>query len=249
VVHAQTGNVSESALVDLIQQRHWEAANTLLDEGRLSADQLEQSQGDGMTALHWAVFHGHVPTLEKLIALGLDPDEATEYGARPLLLASENSSVEVVDRLLEAGADIDGRGAVKETALMLASRRGEIKIVERLIQADATIDLRERNGNTALMWAAAAGHADVVRKLIEAGADVSLSLNSDFTAFLFSAREGHLAVAEVFLENGVDVNAIMEPKNSKALSIGIEFGESRCRSKRPTQWLRSAACNHLGAES
>lgn len=236
LLRSQTDDSSGPALVDLIHQRQWERAAALLDTGQLSDDQLQQAQGDGMTALHWAAFHGHVPTLEKLISLDVDPNSATEYGALPLLLASENSSVEVVDRLLEAGADVDVRGGVDETALMLACRRGDIKIVERLIQSDAEIDLRERNGNTALMWAAAAGHADVVKKLIDAGADVGLSLKSDFTAFLFAVREGHIAAAEVFLENGVDVNAIMHPKTSKgrnprdgmsALMLAVESGHFR----------------------
>lgn len=236
LVRGQTHDKSNPLLVDLLQQRQWKSAQVLMGAGDLTEEKLGASQGDGMTALHWAVFHGHLPTVERLLKLNVDPDAATEYGTRPLLLASQFGSVTLVDRLLEAGADVDGRGHGKETALMLAARRGEVAIVERLIQADAKIDLRERNGNTALMWGAAAGHVDVVGKLIEAHADIGLSLNSGFTAFLFSVREGHIAVAELFLDNGVDVNAIMNPKNSSgrnprdamsALMLAVESGHFR----------------------
>jgi ankyrin repeat protein len=236
LIHAQTDDRSMPALVDLVQQRQWEPAGALIDTGELDDKQLDQAQGDGMTALHWAAFHGDVKILEKLLTLEVDPNTPTEYGTRPLLLASEYASLGAVDCLLKAGADVDGRGGAKETALMLASRRGDMQIVQRLIQSEASIDLRERNGNTALMWAAAAGHAKVIEKLIDAGAEVNLKLKSDFTAFLFSVREGHIAAAEVFLDNGVDVNAIMHPENSNgrnprdgmsALMLAVESGHFR----------------------
>jgi len=232
-LYGQSAENLNLTLVDLIQQSQWEPANAMMDSQRPIAEALKQSQGDGMTALHWAVVHDHLPTVDRLLKLNADPNVTTEYGVRALLLASQHASVAVVDRLLEAGADVDGRGSAKETALMQAARRGDSQIVQRLIQADAEIDLRERNGNTALMWAAAAGHVDVVKKLIEADADVSLDLKSGFTAFLFSAREGHLEVANLLLDHGVDVNAVMDPKNSKgrnprkgmsALMLAVESG-------------------------
>src|SRR5262245_9925380 len=47
-------------------------------------------QGDGSTALHWAVYKGNLAIVEALIAAGADVKAATREGATPLYLASVN---------------------------------------------------------------------------------------------------------------------------------------------------------------
>ena len=207
-------SIGQERLVDAAQHQQWDIITQRLQSQTLDQDALSQTQGDGMTALHWAAVHDHDSTVQALCQRGADVDQITQYGMTALLLAVENASVEIVQHLIDAGADVNKLGPGKESSLMLASRRGESEIVETLMLAGAQIDARQSNGNTALMWASAAGHSQIVKQLVDAKADINRSLSSGFTAFLFAVREGQIEAAQVLLEHGADVNATMDPKRT-----------------------------------
>ena len=70
---------------------------------------------NGHTAAHWAAGSGQLPTLEWLIAAGLEADGVGRVSTRskrrrPLHFAARNGQLEVVRHLCEvAGADPDSR--------------------------------------------------------------------------------------------------------------------------------------------
>ena len=164
-------------------------------------------QADGMTALHWAVYHDAVEIAELLLGAGADVKAANRYGVTPLSLACTSRDGVLVERLLAAGADPNAPLAGGETPLMTAARTGAVAAVSALLARGARVDATDdRRGQTALMWAAAEGHAPVVQALIAAGAGVRTRLQSGFTPLLFAVREGRLDVVRVLLEAGADAN-------------------------------------------
>lgn len=190
-------------------------------------------QADGMTALHWAAFHGDSDVAKRLLAAKATVSVTNRYGVTPLALACQRGGAALVEVLLARGADPNAALPGAETALMTAARTGDPGVVRALIQRGAAVNARERSGQTALMWAAAEGHREVVEQLLKAGAELNAALDSGFTAFFFAAREGHLEVVRALLKAGVDVHAAMEPrksiskgpgKGSSALILAIENG-------------------------
>src|SRR5262245_15668755 len=83
---------------------------------------VNASQADGMTALHWAVFHDDLPTATLLVKAGASAKVGNRYDVTPLSLACTNGNTEIVELLLKAGADPDTTLRGGETALMTAAR-------------------------------------------------------------------------------------------------------------------------------
>ena len=92
-------------LVEAVKQNDDAAVRALLAE---HAD-VNASEGDGATALHWAVYGNDAEIVDLLIAAGAKVNVANDLLITPLYLASENGNEALVARLLESGADPDAR--------------------------------------------------------------------------------------------------------------------------------------------
>jgi uncharacterized protein len=140
-----------------------------------AGEDVNASQGDGMTALHWAARHGDTALVKMLIAAGANVRATTRLGGyTPLLLASQIGHAQVIDALIAAGADAKATTANGVTPLMFAAASGQADAVKALIAHGADVNAAEpTRGETALMFAAANKRADAVRLLIAAKADVN----------------------------------------------------------------------------
>ncbi len=169
---ALQAQVSRSPVADAAMAREADHVQTLLRGG---AD-ASASQGDGMTALHWAAMQGDGAMAEMLLVAGANARATTRIGGfTPLHLASKAGRAEAVPALLKGGAPVDAATATGATALMLAAAAGNAEIVTALAKAGADLNLTETaHGQTALMFAASLGRADAVTALLAAGADVAV---------------------------------------------------------------------------
>ena len=192
-----------SPLADAAQKRDIEAVRRLLNE-RVD---VNGTQGDGATALHWAAHWDDRDTVELLIRAGANVNAANDYGVTALTLACTNRNAGLVERLLQARANASAAQATGMTPLMECVRTGTTAAVSALLARGAVVDARHRRtGQTALMWAVAGGHAEIARLLVERGADVRARSTGGFTPLMFAARAGDLDSARMLLEAGADVN-------------------------------------------
>lgn len=162
--------LAASDLADAVMQQDSARVEALL---RAHAE-VNATQPDGSTALHWAAYRGDVRTAALLLAAGAHPNVRTDTGMTPLLLACQAGNAQLVKLLLDEGADVSETLTHGETPLMMAARTGSVPVMQLLVAHGAKVDARERlRGTTALMWAAANNNTDAVRFLIAKGADVS----------------------------------------------------------------------------
>jgi ankyrin repeat protein len=197
---------SPAPLADAVEKQDQAIFQTLIRDTDVNASQV-----DGMTALHWAVYHDDVASTKRMLAAHANVKAANRYGVTPLSIACQNGNAEIVDLLLDAGADPNVALPGGETPLMTASRTGKIGPVKSLIARGADVNANLPSGQTALMWAANDGHTDVVAALLEAKAEFRAALATGFTPMLFAVREGHADIVRLLLKAGVDIHETAHP--------------------------------------
>lgn len=206
----------QPVIADAVEHQNLALVKSLLG---LDVKFVNAKQVDGMTALHWAVYHDEVEFAKKLIAHSADVTLANRYGVTPLSLACTNGNGEIVDLLLKAGADPNTELAGGETVLMTAARTGRVGPVKSLLKAGAKVDSKEHKKQTAIMWAAAEGHVDVIEALVEAGADYKAHLSSGYSPLFFAIREGHGDAVQALLRSADDINQVMKPEKSRGRNV------------------------------
>lgn len=196
-------NGADLRLVDAVKTQDYEAATELV---KRQVD-VNATQPDGATALHWATYWDAVGMADLLIAAGADVNAANDYGVTPLGLACENGAGDMVTRLLEAAADPNVVRSTGESPLMTCARTGDLAGVRALLVHGAEPNVAESwQSQTALMWAVGEGHTAVARTLVEHGADVYARSAGGFTPLLIGAREDDHQLARLLLANGADIN-------------------------------------------
>ena len=162
---AQSGDLR---LVEAVKRQDTVAVHVLVSEADVNA-----TQADGATALHWAAYRDDLATARLLIGAGADAGVSNELGVTPLDLACENANAAMVEMLLTAGADATAAVGSGETLLMSCARTGSVAAVRALVVGGAEVNAREPTENqTALMWAVAERHPAVVKLLLDSGADL-----------------------------------------------------------------------------
>lgn len=226
---AGTSDRTTAPLANAAEARDWVLVGKLVEQ---NVD-VKETQPDGMSALHWAVYHNHPATAKLLIDAKCDVNAATGYKVTPLSIACTHKETETVASLLLAGANVEFEAPGGETPLMIAARTGNAIAIRQLLKHGASISAQEKRGQTALMWAAAEGNVEAVDVLISAGADLNAGSSSGFTAMMFAARDGKIDVVRRLIAAGVDVNVAIEskrpgersPRNgSSALIFAVESG-------------------------
>jgi ankyrin repeat protein len=240
------GAAAEPPLITAIRAGRTDTVRALLQK---KVD-VNATQGDGATPLHWAVHLDDLVTADLLLKAGAKVNIADDTGVTPLYLSCMNRRAAMVERLLAAGADPNAALLNGETALMMCARAGDPASVKALLLGGANVNAKEsRHHQTALMWAASEKRPEVVKLLIEVGADINARsviyprtvtgeetqragreelnytvLRGGSTPLLFAAREGDVESARLLLAAGADVNDKL-PDGTTALIEAAHSGQ------------------------
>ena len=235
-------------LIQAVKNRDAESVRALLKQ-RVD---VNATQGDGATPLHWAAHRDDLVIADLLIRAGARANVADDLGTTPLHLACTNRSGAMVERLLSADASATATLPSGETALMTCARAGDPRAVKALLAHGADVNAKEHEHHqTALMWAAAQRHPVVVQLLIDARADVrarSLTyaqtvvgeqtqragreelnytvMRGGATPLLFTARVGDAESAALLLKAGADANDA-QPDGVGALVLAAHSGNGQ----------------------
>ena len=243
------GAAPDLRLIEAVRNSDASAVRALLKQ-RVD---VNATQPDGATALHWAAYRDDREAADLLIRAGARVNAANQLGATPLWVAANEGNTEMMDRLAAAGADPNLALGTGETPLMTASRTGNLAAVRTLLRHGASVNAKESSrSQTALMWAISERHSDVAALLVEFGADVKARTNvrhelvnsgadgtqrltsdrSDlfeedqggFTPLLFAARAGDAGSAGLLIEKGASVNDAA-PTGATALVVAAHSGQ------------------------
>jgi len=169
------GVTGDTRVADAAMKNDLETVRSL---PRQAAD-ANSSQGDGMTALHWAATNGNAEMAQILIYAGATVKATTRVASyTPLYLAAQHGHARVVEILLKAGADFKVPAAGGVTPLMMAASSGDPDTIKALLEYGADVDAKETaNGQTAMVFAAAFNRPEAIKVLARYGADINHKSN------------------------------------------------------------------------
>ena len=231
-VAGYSATIGGSSLADAAKSQDKDGVRALLKQ---HVD-VNASEADGTTALHWAAHWNDLEMVDQLLRAGANVKSANRYGATPLSEAAALGNAALIERLLKAGAGSNTATTEQgETVLMTASRVNNLDAVKVLLAHGASVHAKDEfRGQTALMWAAAEGNPEVIKLLVARGAELNVrSFDRDttlprmeagtpiapiarggLTALLFAARQGEVECGRILLEAGADVNQVDSDGNN-----------------------------------
>ena len=166
--------VPETPLADAAMRGDMASVQRLLGAGV----NVNEAQGDGMTALHWAARNADAQLADLLVSEGSKVNTVTRIGAyTPLHLASQVGNAEIIKILLRAGSLLQptSNSVGATMPLHFAAASGSVGAVRALLAAGARPNVIEATwGQTPLIFGVAKGRTDVVRVLLEGGANPAI---------------------------------------------------------------------------
>ena len=135
---------------------------------------VNQSDNDGCTALHFAAREGYNEVVKILLEGKAEVNQKDHDGWTALRLAAFYGYNEMVKILLEAKAEVNSTSNTGRTALHFGCQKGNKDVVTTLLAANADVNVKEKDGDTALHKSIYCGKVDVVQVVLEAKADIKL---------------------------------------------------------------------------
>uniref|UniRef100_A0A671N8W2 Kinase D-interacting substrate of 220 kDa n=1 Tax=Sinocyclocheilus anshuiensis TaxID=1608454 RepID=A0A671N8W2_9TELE len=134
-------------------------------------------------------------------------DGRSDNGQTPLMLASEQGSLEIVQELIRRGANVSLDDVDCWSALISAAKEGHVEVVKELLENSAYIEHRDMGGWTALTWASYKGRVEVSTVLLEVGANPNTT-GQQYSVYpiIWAAGRGHAEIVKLLLEHGAKVN-------------------------------------------
>jgi ankyrin repeat protein len=210
----------DTRLADAAMNGDREGVRTLL---RQKAD-VNATQGDGSTALHWAAYKDDLEMAKLLLAAGADVKAKTREGEiTPFFMACSNGDAAMVEAMLKAGADANSVKSNGTTALMAAAGSGNADAVKLLLDHGADVNVKESaHGQTAVMFAAALGRDAVIRVLAQHHADLNIATSSRKLEHVRFDQDGNVVEERAGGRGGAGAPDVQGQLDVFAHSIGLE---------------------------
>ncbi|XP_036370063.1 serine/threonine-protein phosphatase 6 regulatory ankyrin repeat subunit B-like isoform X9 [Octopus sinensis] len=177
-----------------------------------SGANMDMSDKEGLTALHYAVKSRKIDAVASLVSRGANVNKQDSWGYTPLHRAVRKNYEDVVKVLLSSKGNnilqVTQRNNDGGTPLHLASLHGHTDTAKLLLQQNGT-DVRvvDKYGCTPLHLASLHGHTDTAKLLLQQnGTDVRLVDKYGRTPLHLASLYGHTDTAKLLLQqNGTDV--------------------------------------------
>lgn len=170
-----------------------------------SGAQVDATNEDGWTPLHFAAFYDHTDIVRLLLDRGADANAVTSKDRRtPLHCAAVRGNEDTVMQLLDAGADPNAGNINGYTPLHNAALNGHTVTAGLLLDGGADANARDEDEDTPLHNAARGNRLMTAELLLQRGAEVDLEGLDGWTPLSHAAYNKNRDMARLLILNGAD---------------------------------------------
>ena len=190
-----------------------------------SKPDLDLTNKDGLTALHFATKAGDLDLCQLLIEYGASMVNSVCGSPLALAVTCNSGNIKLIEYFISCGADPhrDSKHLVIEAIV-----HSHLSVLKYLLGIGC--DVNKKNDTMyPLHVAAAKGHSDIAEVLLENGALVDVLDQNDSTPLIIAARTGHDDIVELLLQYGADVNIADRSFSSlTALHYASQLEKTNC---------------------
>lgn len=176
-----------------------------------NGEDVNATDENGVTALHWAVLYDRYGTAKLLLENGANVNVKEHskaggfcgWGWYPLHLALRNENREIIRLLIDHGADVNAPRTDGWTPLNTAAHHGQSDVIELLISKGADVKVYD---SEPLRTAITQGRYDAARIMIKHGANVSGKNPYDESPVLIASQCNNIPMAKLLIDNKANVD-------------------------------------------
>lgn len=193
------GSVSPLALA--AQFGHVDVFRLIANDGEVGRSQVSAVDDLQRSPAHYCAAGGHIPVLQEIKGIGLDPSAADSLGSTPLHQALTSEQTPLACYLISTlpKNSLGHPDQLGSTPLHIAVRTGSLDAVVALVEQGVRTDPRDHQLNTPLHNAAQGQHFNIARVLCKANASSVKAPNLRAeTPLGIAKRVGDLALKTLF---------------------------------------------------
>jgi len=188
---------------------------------------------DGNTALHYAMKHGDLDTIDYLLGKGLKINEQNNRGETALGILAAHSKWAAVRILLERGADPHVPFRRDHSVAYYLITRPELGLSELIDKSKINVNKKMESGIPPLFKAISAVDLRLLEQLIDLGVDVNQSYAPNYPTIPFIAEKDPekykdaIPMLKRLIELGADVNAKNMGRGKTGLHVAAQRGYTK----------------------
>ena len=184
-----------------------------------------QSDGEGKSALHWAVIGADIECIRLLVKDGSSVTCKDQNGRSALSYALEAENVIITEILLQSGeaGSIDHIDSDGMSILYRAVRKDNCELVELLLRYGYTTNIRNSNCYSPLMEAVCKGNSSIVKCFIaNPHCNINFTGQRGMTALIYAALTNKEDIVDLLIEARCNV-LLCDNMGNAALTLAGPF--------------------------
>ena len=174
-----------------------------------------KTQGDNLTALHYASFRGNIKIIKLLIENHAEINALSTNGYNMIHKAAQgNKPSAIVYFYKKYNMELETTDENQMTALHIAAHSGMENSVIYLLSLGINPNLQDKNGYTALHYAVKKNQKRIIKKLLQKGADRNIQENKTKKTPVMMAKNKP-EILEIFRKKGVCEKLFFKPDISQ----------------------------------
>ena len=214
-------NVVETILEQTKKRLHLTSDDNLSQEEKSKNEQIfkdfinAKTEGDNLTALHYASFRGNIKIIKLLIANFADVNALSSHGLNMIHKAAQgNKPSAIVYFNKKYNMQLTATEENKMNALHLATISGMDNSVIFLLSLGIDPNIQDKIGYTALHYAVKHNQIRIIKKLLQKGADKNIQeLRQNKTPVIMAKNKPE--ILEIFRKKGVCEKLFFKPDISQ----------------------------------